>query len=768
MHKDLDVLSRRKKPTEPFDSFLQAIITELGNPCEQELKMCYVNLCYEYLSSSHTNSSDSLEVFKLKSILNNILEVALSENVSFECKGKICAVLSLNDTVGALLRQSFCSLVVKFYLFNELNGDLELFLDSLDFNVLFDGLLELLQSPIDFHMKRKLGLRLSMELQKYRGLIKFIQYFVSCKDGHYEDIQGQLILLLLAIPREIDKKNYFSSILSQLKELISSESIDQNIVKIASFCLVEMLEKYPKIVQFHVLDDVIKPFQSISMNNDKEVVVEESIVESCLLQIRNLLVLGKPSFLLISSLSCISNSFYSAYNQLKNSICFSKRFIADILETIFRLSNESDIAKSLFLYCNSLLLNENSSLGFKSGECGGICIGAIDLTITAELVCEYMTQLLTLSSNENIKCDFVIFLLHHYNSIEQEENDEYRLMFSRFVLLILPSVQESIMKCHEKMFPFVKELLSNDKEEELLIMGLSLLSVLVDEEELEAISARLLELKSHSNVEVAQLSKELSMRSNRNSCHSDSSIKLEIEAALRDMDDPLIPTQAFGMVQIKQLITSKKEGIEDFLTISLEAFLLKLHHEDSYIYLHAIKCISTMSSAYPDIFIPKICSLFQSEIPIEVRFRLGECLLQIIQRQGQAIAIHAAIVIPSLLNTFFKGNYEIQSSILGIISVYLETDPLSSLPYLSEILAICSNNLPCNEVHLQRGALTVLKFLLVGSSNMIFEMAEMERLAQLYKKVKVIEADAFADEVSRFHSKQILSLLSSIIHNKEA
>lgn len=110
--------------------------------------------------------------------------------------------------------------------------------------------------------------------------------------------------------------------------------------------------------------------------------------------------------------------------------------------------------------------------------------------------------------------------------------------------------------------------------------------------------------------------------------------------AMKSLQDDLLPIRAHGMGMLKEMALAKDplvstgEGLDQLLDI----FVRLVQDEDSYIYLNAVKGLSAMTDAYGNQIIKKLGEIYSdADQKLDNRLRIGEALLQTIQRCGDAL-----------------------------------------------------------------------------------------------------------------------------------
>lgn len=116
--------------------------------------------------------------------------------------------------------------------------------------------------------------------------------------------------------------------------------------------------------------------------------------------------------------------------------------------------------------------------------------------------------------------------------------------------------------------------------------------------------------------------------------------------AMKSLQDDLLPIRAHGMGMLKEMVLSKDplvstgEGLDQVLDI----FVRLVQDEDSYIYLNAVKGLSALTDAYGNQIIKKLGAIYSDDKQkLDNRLRIGEALLQTIQRCGDALGNYGKV-----------------------------------------------------------------------------------------------------------------------------
>ena len=87
----------------------------------------------------------------------------------------------------------------------------------------------------------------------------------------------------------------------------------------------------------------------------------------------------------------------------------------------------------------------------------------------------------------------------------------------------------------------------------------------------------------------------------------------KVEAALKDVGDPLVPVRGHALLVLSKLVADKDAEATSRREELLEIFLAHLVDEDTYVYLNAVKGLESLAVTFPDRIIPTLCREFVEE-----------------------------------------------------------------------------------------------------------------------------------------------------------
>ncbi|KAI9009389.1 hypothetical protein CLU79DRAFT_710972 [Phycomyces nitens] len=110
--------------------------------------------------------------------------------------------------------------------------------------------------------------------------------------------------------------------------------------------------------------------------------------------------------------------------------------------------------------------------------------------------------------------------------------------------------------------------------------------------------------------------------------------------AMKALQDDLLPVRAHGIGMLKEMVLSRDPLVASGSGLDnvLDLFVRLVQDEDSFIYLNAVKGLSALTDVHGNAIIAKLGEIYSDESQkLENRLRVGEALLQTVQRCGDAL-----------------------------------------------------------------------------------------------------------------------------------
>ncbi|KAI8332001.1 hypothetical protein BD560DRAFT_52153 [Blakeslea trispora] len=280
----------------------------------------------------------------------------------------------------------------------------------------------------------------------------------------------------------------------------------------------------------------------------------------------------------------------------------------------------------------------------------------------------------------------------------------------------------------------------------------------------ESVHEVLLAITSHLSAQAMS-----NMKGSRD--HSLEASKEKYRQAMKSLQDDLLPIRAHGMGMLKEMALAKDPLVSsgDGLSQLLDIFIRLVQDEDSYIYLNAVKGLSAMTDAYGNDIIRKLGAIYSDDQQkLDNRLRIGEALLQTIQRCGDALGKYVHTLIPPLETVLAKRQEDshLRVSALSILSMACQTCPVALSAQMNELIDWVLNILEIEKTAEVRRAATVLILSLFrGLSSQTLYEYPAESLRRTYRALRYIE-ETDSDELARYQARVALSDLDAIMRGE--
>lgn len=130
------------------------------------------------------------------------------------------------------------------------------------------------------------------------------------------------------------------------------------------------------------------------------------------------------------------------------------------------------------------------------------------------------------------------------------------------------------------------------------------------------------------------------------------------QEALKLLQDPLLPVRAQGLALLRSLISTRSAFLSTdpaLLPAVLDIMVQALEDEDSFLYLNAIQGLSSMADVYGKQIVARLVEVYmggqgdksrrevglgeKGRRELDKRLRMGEALVQVVQRAGETLAV---------------------------------------------------------------------------------------------------------------------------------
>ncbi|KAJ2626683.1 hypothetical protein H4R22_004719 [Coemansia sp. RSA 1290] len=261
---------------------------------------------------------------------------------------------------------------------------------------------------------------------------------------------------------------------------------------------------------------------------------------------------------------------------------------------------------------------------------------------------------------------------------------------------------------------------------------------------------------------------------------SDSNLATKTEqerfsAAIRDIRDDLVPVKAHGMIELRNMVLAKSTVFEspDKLDAAISLFVELTHDSDSFLYLNAIRGLAALADTHGSKFIPQLVDMYGSNEPIDQRLRIGEALLQCVQRAGMMLGEYAQSIVPQLLDIIRHENDVVSvHSAISILAACARACSVAMHRWLDEIaltldnlLVLMANSEDEQKMAVRRASVVFWVDLVTGYESRLLQMADGQVLKTIYKTLRQL-AHSDSDELVRIHAQTGIDQIDSTIREQ--
>ncbi|BGP73193.1 hypothetical protein NBRC10513v2_006597 [Rhodotorula toruloides] len=193
--------------------------------------------------------------------------------------------------------------------------------------------------------------------------------------------------------------------------------------------------------------------------------------------------------------------------------------------------------------------------------------------------------------------------------------------------------------------------------------------------------------------------------------------------ALKLLQDPLLPVRAQGLHLLRTLVLDRKTALLStdpaLLPAVLDIFVQAIEEEDSFLYLNAVQGLSSLVDVFGRQVIGRLLEVYtgarkgdrepkavgegeKGMRELDKRLRVGETLVQVVQRAGEALGMFVDDVVAPLLLVLRTATLPIplRASAITVLATCVETAPVALLQYADVLAEACTTLLSIETVPL--------------------------------------------------------------------
>ena len=225
----------------------------------------------------------------------------------------------------------------------------------------------------------------------------------------------------------------------------------------------------------------------------------------------------------------------------------------------------------------------------------------------------------------------------------------------------------------------------------------------------------------------------------------------DYEKALRDLNDPLLPVRAHGLVALRKLIDKKHEKCIQNKNTLIDIFIKNIKSDDSYVYLAAINGLISLvdydQNRILDLLLNEyiLNSKNDKRLDMETKLKIGEVLTKTVRKFNELVPVYGNRLINAFLIGCKHEDEMLRSSSLSNLGETCKLLNYSIQQNIFEIINCLSSLIETDRsIQVKRSAIMVLKMIIEGLKKENFLSILDKSILPLYKllnKTKSITND---------------------------
>ncbi|KAJ3333703.1 transmembrane and coiled-coil domains-containing protein 7 [Blyttiomyces sp. JEL0837] len=625
-------------------------------------------------------------------------------------------------------------------------------------------------------LRRLCGLYLAKGIMRRNGIQALLLDFADTQSGYDTSQISHIASIISRPPSHLkDLQEYYAAICPQLVEIIKLPSSLDFAVLTATSASISLLTRNPKLGREFIIGSLLKSFSNffdsgkklksspdgVTLDLDGRIILvnEDEIHEVCLC-LQRLLLSSESSQLLADMLArarlLYSSACFPIYGLAEmNATSVASETISsrELLKSIMRLVSTKSLEK---------LLVDMATLSWTNADVPRAVIGPNGRPMFV-LVHEeegnfvqhvnFFIEFLVYLGNMDAVSALFLALLEKYS---REGSGSLHLSGMLLQIMTLFADEDCILLA----LALGKNVLDENSAAETIIASdvfqeLLIIVQVLQNHELETVRALVSELRQ-SIAKIRNIQMDANLPDKAKTVNS-----LDVyRTAMEELTDELLPLRAHGMGSLRQLVLDKDPVAANNLTSILTIFLHMMEDEDSFIYLNALKGLSALTDSYPKKTLVEVMSRYtDTKLKVESRLRLGEAILQTIQRYGDALAVYSEDIVPSILQVMRDTRTSLRASAVSLLSSIMEKAIYLVLSYIHQVLDYLTSLLAV-ETDMQCRRSAVLALLGLFQNPRAYEALPGGVTKTVIRTLKgICETDQ--DEITRGHASHALEAIKN-------
>lgn len=350
--------------------------------------------------------------------------------------------------------------------------------------------------------------------------------------------------------------------------------------------------------------------------------------------------------------------------------------------------------------------------------------------------------------------------------------DEYGVEIIQNFSQLLSLIKSVILSEDAEVVPLgltlLAAVLGNDEMELSIDNRRELTGLLAILDEYKKVKDEVSDLADEVRLLIISKSKDDDYGRNKVRNNSSDTSNAKFQEAIQSLADPLLPIRAYGLNTLRGLILNEDYIVTERLDLILNIFLEQLGDEDSFIYLNSVKGLSALTDKFPKQTLMGIVSRYKDNqnFSLDYRLRVGEALMQTIQRSGTTFAKYGKIhstdllgtpILESILKVLHDEKKEMRASAMSCLAMISQEAPLTLLPIIYQVMQYFTSLLAFEDsVETRRAAVFNFACLIKGMDQSFFTHLPSDIISSLQRQLEYIEATD-QDPLTKSHARDAIS-----------
>ncbi|KAK7114233.1 transport and Golgi organization protein 6 homolog [Littorina saxatilis] len=246
-----------------------------------------------------------------------------------------------------------------------------------------------------------------------------------------------------------------------------------------------------------------------------------------------------------------------------------------------------------------------------------------------------------------------------------------------------------------------------------------------------------------------------------------SSEQSSLQTVFEELCDPLLPVRGHALISLAKLVEDGDAETLGKKEVVQKVFEENIRHGDSYLYLAAIRGMSSLSDRFPESVVPSLAAEFAgfsqkstSGLTAEHRLKVGEAMMKATRNLGETIPKYRELLLAAVLTGARDKDATVRASSVSNLAELCSLLHFSLGSVLQEVFSCCKSLLETDEAIVRRAAALTLAKILEGLDKDALIVLD-SLLKDLYRLLKRVH-NTDSDDAVRLHANMALVQLDTV------